>query len=101
MNMSAMDDERPSRLMDHMTAILRSRHEPDNCLLFWAQFTHRLPEEIRATLAGEKFETCGDLARKADEIWLGRGASVSLLASIYTRKRQMTAVSEKLKPGFA
>ena len=102
MNMTAIDDERPSRLMDRMTAILGSRHEPDNCLLFRAQFIQKLPEEIRAVLAGEKFETCVDLARRADEVWLGRRASVNPPESIYgaTGGAEAAAVSGKQKPSF-
>ena len=101
--MSAIDDERPSHLMDRMTAILGSRHEPDNCLLFRAQFIHKLPEEIRATLVREKFETCGDLTCKADEIWLRRRASGNPPASIYaaTNEAETATVSEKRKPSFA
>ena len=82
LDMPALEDEKPSLLMDRMTSVIGSRHRADDCFIFRANFIRKLPEDIRAILAGERFDTCGDLATRADMIWLGRRASENTSSAI-------------------
>ena len=69
-NLPAMGDQKLMLLMDKMLHLLHADHEP--CFLFKFLFFQHLPADLRVLLMDSLADLPGDLATKADILWVAR-----------------------------
>lgn len=94
MNITGLENRKPSELMDEMLSLL-GNNEP--CFIFKYIFLSHLPEDIRLSLSSNIPSDPRDLALLADRLWISKYSShVNYSLNYVTQKRKKYPVKSNI-----